>query len=101
MRSKISCATRWCATSISANRRLHDAQCPGIAHRLRPHSDPQRGQFCGEEGEFIGILGHNGMGKTTLLKALMGFWPPTAGHVAPAAKAWRAPEPYRRPRPGP
>jgi len=25
------------------NRRPHDAQCPGTAHRLRPHSDPQRG----------------------------------------------------------
>nr|HEV8009799.1 ATP-binding cassette domain-containing protein [Bradyrhizobium sp.] len=29
--------------------------------------------FTVNEGEFIGILGHNGMGKTTLLKALMGF----------------------------
>src|SRR5207302_2051841 len=37
--------------------------------------------FCVNEGEFIGILGHNGMGKTTLLKALMGFLPATAGRV--------------------
>ena len=29
--------------------------------------------FAVNQGEFIGILGHNGMGKTTLLKALMGF----------------------------
>ena len=32
-------------------------------------------------GEFIGVLGHNGMGKTTLLKALMGFLPATSGRV--------------------
>ena len=51
-----------------------------------------------EEGRFIGVLGHNGMGKTTLLKALMGYLPATAGQVrlngaditrmAPAARAW-------------
>src|SRR4051794_41928498 len=35
--------------------------------------------FSVNEGEFIGILGHNGMGKTTLLKALMGFLPATGG----------------------
>lgn len=32
-------------------------------------------------GSFVGILGHNGMGKTTLLKALMGFLPVTGGRV--------------------
>src|SRR4051812_50180413 len=37
--------------------------------------------FSVNEGEFIGILGHNGMGKTTLLKALMGFLPATGGRV--------------------
>ncbi len=35
-----------------------------------------------EEGGFVGILGHNGMGKTTLLKALMGFLPATAGTIS-------------------
>lgn len=33
------------------------------------------------DGEFVGILGHNGMGKTTLLKTLMGILPATAGVV--------------------
>lgn len=33
-------------------------------------------------GEFVGILGHNGMGKTTLLRTLMGYLPATAGHVS-------------------
>jgi urea ABC transporter ATP-binding protein UrtE len=32
-------------------------------------------------GEFLGILGHNGMGKTTLMRTLMGFVPATAGGV--------------------
>jgi branched-chain amino acid transport system ATP-binding protein len=33
-------------------------------------------------GEFVGILGHNGMGKTTLLRTLMGYLPTTAGRVS-------------------
>lgn len=32
-------------------------------------------------GEVVGILGHNGMGKSTLLKLIMGFLPATAGRV--------------------
>lgn len=31
--------------------------------------------------QFVGILGHNGMGKTTLLKTLIGILPATAGEV--------------------
>ena len=34
-----------------------------------------------EEGEILGVLGHNGMGKTTLLKTLMGIVPATAGRM--------------------
>ncbi len=33
------------------------------------------------EGEAVGILGHNGMGKTTLLRTLMGYLPATGGSV--------------------
>lgn len=33
------------------------------------------------QSEVIGILGHNGMGKTTLLKTLMGFLPTSAGQI--------------------
>ena len=33
------------------------------------------------EGEFVGILGHNGMGKTTLMRSLMGYLPATKGRV--------------------
>src|ERR1700760_990058 len=52
------------------------------------------------EGEFVGILGHNGMGKTTLLKALMGFLPATAGLVRLDGNDVTAAAPYRRPRLG-
>jgi branched-chain amino acid transport system ATP-binding protein len=34
-----------------------------------------------EEGAFVGILGHNGMGKTTLLKTLVGILPATGGEI--------------------
>ena len=33
-------------------------------------------------GEFVGVLGHNGMGKTTLLKTIMGILPATQGQIA-------------------
>jgi branched-chain amino acid transport system ATP-binding protein len=33
------------------------------------------------EGEFVGILGHNGMGKTTLLKALIGQLSADTGRI--------------------
>ncbi|WP_419757611.1 ABC transporter ATP-binding protein [Acidisoma sp.] len=32
-------------------------------------------------GEFVGILGHNGMGKSTLLRTLMGYLPMTGGEI--------------------
>jgi branched-chain amino acid transport system ATP-binding protein len=56
--------------------------------------------FAVNEGEFIGILGHNGMGKTTLLKALMGFLPATGGRVQFAGDNITALEPHRRARLG-
>src|SRR5262249_24816699 len=56
--------------------------------------------FSVNEGEFIGILGHNGMGKTTLLRALMGFLPATSGRVQFAGQDITALEPYRRARLG-
>ena len=56
--------------------------------------------FAVNEGDFIGILGHNGMGKTTLLKALMGFLPATGGRVQFAGDDITALEPHRRARLG-
>jgi branched-chain amino acid transport system ATP-binding protein len=32
-------------------------------------------------GEYLGILGHNGMGKSTLMRTLMGYIPATSGSI--------------------
>lgn len=32
-------------------------------------------------GEIVGVMGRSGSGKTTLLRLLIGFIPPTAGHI--------------------
>lgn len=37
---------------------------------------------CIEPGEFVGVFGPNGGGKTTLLKLLMGFLQPIAGKIS-------------------
>ncbi len=37
--------------------------------------------FAAQTGEFLGILGHNGMGKTTLLKTLIGHLAAVSGHI--------------------
>jgi urea ABC transporter ATP-binding protein UrtE len=37
--------------------------------------------FSVDAGEFVGILGHNGMGKTTLLRTVMGYLPATEGSL--------------------
>ena len=56
--------------------------------------------FSVARGEFVGILGHNGMGKTTLLRALMGYLPATAGQVELEDADITRAEPYRRARAG-
>ena len=32
-------------------------------------------------GEVVGLLGHNGAGKTTIMKMITGFIEPSSGHV--------------------
>jgi branched-chain amino acid transport system ATP-binding protein len=52
------------------------------------------------DGEFVGILGHNGMGKTTLLKALVGLLKPNAGEIRLKEKNITKLPPHKRNRNG-
>ncbi|HMN84364.1 MAG TPA: ABC transporter ATP-binding protein [Bauldia sp.] len=52
------------------------------------------------EGAFVGVLGHNGMGKSTLLKSLIGILPATGGRVAFRGDDITRAPPYRRARMG-
>jgi branched-chain amino acid transport system ATP-binding protein len=52
------------------------------------------------EGEVVGILGHNGMGKTTLMRTLMGFVPAVGGAVTFRGDDVTREPPYRRARRG-
>ncbi|CAN7552523.1 ATP-binding cassette domain-containing protein [Rhizobium rhizogenes] len=53
-----------------------------------------------EEGEYLGILGHNGMGKTTLMRTLMGHLPATAGTVEYSGRNVTGMKPFERSRLG-
>ncbi|WP_448032961.1 ABC transporter ATP-binding protein [Bradyrhizobium liaoningense] len=53
-----------------------------------------------QDGEYLGILGHNGMGKTTTLRALMGHLPTTGGTVTFAGKPITHLRPHERSRLG-
>jgi zinc transport system ATP-binding protein len=47
------------------------------------------------KGEFIGIMGPNGGGKTTLLKLIMGFLKPTQGTLSVTGKIGYVPQIHR------
>lgn len=52
------------------------------------------------EGECLGIWGHNGMGKTTLLTTIMGYQPATSGTVTFAGEDVTRFPPHQRARKG-
>lgn len=56
--------------------------------------------FTVTEGQFVGVLGHNGMGKTSLLRTLMGFLPAAGGTIALGRSDITDWPPYRRARAG-
>ena len=47
-------------------------------------------------GEVVAILGRNGMGKTTLIRSVVGFTPPRRGHVRLRGEDVTAWAPFRR-----
>jgi len=47
-------------------------------------------------GEVVAILGRNGMGKTTLIRSVVGFTPPRRGHVRLRGQDVTAWAPFRR-----
>jgi branched-chain amino acid transport system ATP-binding protein len=47
------------------------------------------------EGEIVGLLGRNGMGKTTLVRSVLGLIKPTAGSVVFGGQAIAGTAPYR------
>jgi branched-chain amino acid transport system ATP-binding protein len=51
-------------------------------------------------GELVGVLGHNGMGKTTLLRAIMGVLRPTGGVVRLGGADLTGAPPHARARAG-
>ena len=53
----------------------------GISARYGPIPALHGVSLAVSAGEAIGIVGHNGMGKTSLLKTLMGYLPLTAGSI--------------------
>jgi len=53
-----------------------------------------------QRGSVTGVFGHNGMGKTTLLRALMGFLPALAGSVRFAGQDITRLPPFERARLG-
>ncbi len=52
--------------------------------------------FAQAEGEVLGVVGHNGMGKTTLLRVVMGLLPLSAGGIDFGGKPIGTVPAYRR-----
>ncbi|MCB5364578.1 ABC transporter ATP-binding protein [Pusillimonas sp. CC-YST705] len=48
-----------------------------------------------QPGESVGLLGRNGMGKTTLIRTLMGHITPTRGHVQYRGRSRSQPAPHQ------
>ena len=56
---------------------------PGLPYETKALEDIS---FTVEQGEFLGIIGHTGSGKTTLVQCIAGLLVPTAGQVVAVAE---------------
>ena len=52
-----------------------------LSHRYQDFCAVNDVNFSISQGEIVGLLGHNGAGKTTIMKLLSGFLEPQVGHV--------------------
>ena len=59
---------------------LKPIEVNNLQHRYGRKDIYKELSFSIEPGKIYGLLGKNGVGKTTLIKILMGFLRPTAGH---------------------
>jgi ABC-2 type transport system ATP-binding protein len=55
--------------------------CEGLTRKYDDFVAVKEVSFSIEKGEIVGLLGHNGAGKTTIMKTLTGYLEPTAGKV--------------------
>ncbi|PZU91748.1 MAG: ABC transporter ATP-binding protein [Chelatococcus sp.] len=51
--------------------------------------------FAIDEGEVVTLLGRNGMGKTTTIRAIMGLIPPMSGRVSASGRDLTGAQPFR------
>lgn len=57
-------------------------QVDNLTRRYGPLTAVDDVSFRIQSGEVVGLLGHNGAGKTTIMKMLTGFLEPSSGHIA-------------------
>lgn len=74
----------------------------GLSHCYAPHTPFEKTalsnvSFSVEEGEFLGVIGHTGSGKSTLVQHLNGLLRPTDGTVKLAGQdIWEKPKEIRK-----
>ncbi|MYE59233.1 MAG: ATP-binding cassette domain-containing protein, partial [Alphaproteobacteria bacterium] len=72
---------RRCRKSIWGRKRMPLLEIRGLRATYGPVPVLHGIELDVEEGELVGVLGHNGMGKTTLLRAIMGFVNVSGGSI--------------------
>jgi ABC-2 type transport system ATP-binding protein len=55
--------------------------CEKLTRQYGPLTAVNRVSFEINQGEIVGLLGHNGAGKTTIMKMMTGYLEPTEGRV--------------------
>jgi branched-chain amino acid transport system ATP-binding protein len=76
------------ARPIWARKSWHDARCSSLQAAYGQSRVLHEVSFSVGEGEVVTLLGRNGMGKTTTIKAIMGLVPPIGGEVTSRAGVW-------------